>query len=84
MKFEFLDFEICDKVATITLNRPDVLNAIHPPMANELSQAWKQVRDDEDIWMAVLDLYSSCKPYASLLHQWLQCRAVYAVSRPRA
>ncbi len=54
MKFEFLDFEICDKVATITLNRPDVLNAIHPPMANELSQAWKQVRDDEDIWMAVL------------------------------
>ena len=54
MKFEFLDFEICDKVATITLNRPDVLNAIHPPMADELSQAWKQVRDDEDIWMAVL------------------------------
>ena len=54
MKFEFLGFEICDKVATITLNRPDVLNAIHPPMADELSQAWKQVRDDEDIWMAVL------------------------------
>jgi len=54
LKFEYLNFEVCDKVATITLNRPEVLNAIHPPMAEELCQAWKQVRDDEDIWIAVL------------------------------
>ncbi len=53
-KYEFLLFEQRDHVAWITLNRPEVLNAMHPPMAAELREAWKKVRDDDDIWMGVL------------------------------
>lgn len=53
-EYEFLQFEVQDRVAWITMNRPDVLNAIHPPMQAELDAAWLQVRDDDDIWAAVI------------------------------
>ena len=36
---EFIRYEQRDHVATVTLNRPEVLNAIHPPMAEELADA---------------------------------------------
>jgi enoyl-CoA hydratase/carnithine racemase len=52
--YEYILFELRGHVAWITLNRPEVLNAMHPPMAKELRAAWKRVRDDDDIWMAVL------------------------------
>ncbi|HCL29354.1 MAG TPA: enoyl-CoA hydratase [Candidatus Latescibacteria bacterium] len=53
-EYEFLQFEINDHVAWITMDRPAVLNAIHPPMQAELDDAWKQVRDDDDIWVGVI------------------------------
>lgn len=43
-----------ENVATITLNRPDALNAISGEMAHELSWAWQTVRDTDDIHVAVL------------------------------
>lgn len=52
--YEFLQFSVDDHVAWITMNRPEVLNAIHPPMQAELDQAWLRVRDEEDIWAAVI------------------------------
>lgn len=52
--YEFIVFEVRERVAWITLNRPEVLNAMHPPMAAELRDAWKRVRDDDEIWMGVL------------------------------
>lgn len=53
-KYDYILFEVRDHVAWITLNRPDVLNAMHPPMAEELCDAWERVRDDDDIWVGVL------------------------------
>ncbi|MBT4978918.1 MAG: enoyl-CoA hydratase [Gemmatimonadetes bacterium] len=53
-EYEYILFAQQDHVAWITLNRPEVLNAMHPPMADELREAWTRVRDDDDIWMAVL------------------------------
>ena len=53
-EYEFVLFAKENHVAWITLNRPEVLNAMHPPMAAELCEVWKRVRDDEEIWMAVL------------------------------
>ena len=41
-------------VATITLNRPDALNAISGRMAAELAWAWQTVRDTDDIHAVVL------------------------------
>jgi enoyl-CoA hydratase/carnithine racemase len=53
-EYEFIRFEVRGRAAWITLDRPEVLNAMHPPMAAELCDAWKRVRDEDDIWMGVL------------------------------
>ncbi|MEM9304194.1 MAG: enoyl-CoA hydratase-related protein [Pseudomonadota bacterium] len=39
MSFEFLDYSVDDNVATVRMNRPDVLNALTGPMARELIAA---------------------------------------------
>jgi enoyl-CoA hydratase/carnithine racemase len=54
------DFEtICydtspDRVATITLNRPEVLNAFDRRMCEEMRVAWRRVKDDPDVHAVVL------------------------------
>jgi dehydration protein DpgD len=48
-------FEVNDHLATVTINRPDVMNALDPQTDDELAPCWARVRDDDDIWWAVLD-----------------------------
>ena len=43
--YEFIQYELTDGVAQITLNRPDVLNSFHRPMAKELQAALAQVTE---------------------------------------
>lgn len=43
-----------DRVATITLNRPDVLNAFDRQMCEEVCDAWHQVKADPDVNAVVL------------------------------
>lgn len=43
-----------DRVATITLNRPEVLNAFDERMADECADVWGRVRDDDRIHAVVL------------------------------
>ncbi len=47
-------FEVADKIATITFNRPEALNSMDPDTYRELSEAWVEVRDNPDIWVAVI------------------------------
>lgn len=43
-----------DRVVTITLNRPEAMNAIDPETHQELCEAWLRFRDDGDSWVAIL------------------------------
>ena len=43
-----------DRVATITLNRPEVRNAIDPTMDQRLRQIWRDFSDDDDVDVAIL------------------------------
>ena len=43
-----------DRVATITLNRPEVLNAFDRRMCEEMSDAWRRVKDDPAVHAVVL------------------------------
>jgi enoyl-CoA hydratase/carnithine racemase len=53
--FETILFEVGDDhVATITLNRPDRLNAFNRQMAEEVATAWRIVRDEDAVHAAVL------------------------------
>lgn len=47
-------FDVRDHVAYLTLNRPEVMNAMDPQTYQELSNAWIEVRDNPDIWVAII------------------------------
>lgn len=47
-------YELDGHVATITLNRPDSLNAINGEMRAELNDVWERFRDSDDAWVAIL------------------------------
>ncbi len=52
--FSTITLEVEERVATITLNRPERLNAMNQAMKDDLRAAWTTVRDDPEIWCAVL------------------------------
>jgi E-phenylitaconyl-CoA hydratase len=47
-------FQLDGHVATITYNRPAVLNAINGDMRRDLNAAFTRFRDDEDAWVAIV------------------------------
>jgi len=49
-----LIYEKKDRIAYITLNRPDKMNAINTELMNELANTWVDFRDDDSVWVAVL------------------------------
>jgi enoyl-CoA hydratase/carnithine racemase len=49
-----LRYEQQDRVVTITLDRPDAMNAIDPETHKELIDAWTRFRDDPEAWVAIL------------------------------
>ena len=54
MEYQFVRYEKKDRIAYVTLNRPDVLNAMHPPMGAELHRIWTDYIADDDLWVAIL------------------------------
>ena len=51
---EFCKVERDGHVTTITIDRPEVMNAIHPPASRELSAAFDAFAADPDAWVAIL------------------------------
>ena len=51
---EFCKVERDGHVTTITIDRPAVMNAIHPPASRELSDAFDAFAADPDAWVAIL------------------------------
>lgn len=52
--YEFLKYELSDGVATITLNRPEVYNALNNEITYELQSALKAVKKDPEVRVVVL------------------------------
>jgi E-phenylitaconyl-CoA hydratase len=49
-----LHFDVSEHIATITLDRPEAMNAIDPETGQALQDAWKRVQLDPEIRVAVL------------------------------
>jgi 2-(1,2-epoxy-1,2-dihydrophenyl)acetyl-CoA isomerase len=49
MKMETLELEISKGIATLTLNRPDALNAINMKMTEEFAEALSHIKDRDDV-----------------------------------
>ena len=54
MPFTTLIFDVADRIATITVNRPDKLNALNADVIRELGEAIDAVRTRDDIGGAIL------------------------------
>ena len=49
MDLEFIRYEKRDRIAYVTIDRPEVLNALHPPANEELSRVWDDFAADPRI-----------------------------------
>lgn len=54
MEFDTILYEVEDRIATITFNRPDQLNAVSPQMARELRAAYAAAEADESVWIIIV------------------------------
>jgi enoyl-CoA hydratase/carnithine racemase len=54
MTYETIQYEVADRVATITFNRPDQLNAVSPAMVRELREAYAAAEADPDVWISIV------------------------------
>jgi enoyl-CoA hydratase/carnithine racemase len=54
IQFQFLQFTVADRIATVTVNRPDKLNALNDATMAELGEAIDQVRRESSIAAAII------------------------------
>lgn len=54
MAYATLLLERQGKVATLTLNRPERMNAFDRAMREDLPSAWREIAEDPDIWAVIL------------------------------
>ena len=54
MSYEFIKTEKQGNVLLVTMNRPEVYNAVHAEMHQEMSDCWDAFAEDQDLWVAVL------------------------------
>ena len=47
-------YELQDRIATITLNRPEARNAINGALRQDLNAAFDRFRDEEEAWVGIL------------------------------
>lgn len=54
MSYEFCKVEKKDHILTVRMNRPDRLNALHPPANLELGNVFDDFATDDDMWVAII------------------------------
>ena len=54
MEFKYIIYEKTEAIATITLNRPEALNAFSKEVIDEVLQALEDIRNDENVRVVVL------------------------------
>jgi enoyl-CoA hydratase/carnithine racemase len=54
MTYEFVKTERRGNVLVVTMNRPEVYNAVHPPMQHEMAAIWDAFSSDPEMWVAIL------------------------------
>lgn len=54
MAYEFVRYEKRGRIAWVTMNRPEVMNALHPPCHDEMQAVWDDFAADPELWVAVL------------------------------
>ena len=53
MPYKYVLYEKKGNIAYVTINRPEVMNAISPPVSEELWEVWSEFKNDPDAWVAI-------------------------------
>src|SRR5918996_5319669 len=51
---EFSEAERDGHVLTVTINRPEVMNALHPAANRELAEVWDEFQNDPELWVGII------------------------------
>jgi crotonobetainyl-CoA hydratase len=54
MAYEFIKVEKKDHLTIVTINRPEVMNSLHPYADKELNQAFNEFADDPEAWVGII------------------------------
>jgi len=54
MSYELIKVEKKDHLTIVTINRPDVMNAISPPTSEEMGRAFDEFDEDPDAWVCII------------------------------
>lgn len=54
MAYEFIEVSREGHVTTVTINRPERMNALHPLAVREMDQAFDDFQHDPDQWVAII------------------------------
>lgn len=54
MAYQYATYEKKGRIAYVTINRPEVMNALHADANRELSGIWTDFRDDPEVWIGIL------------------------------
>ncbi len=54
MGYDFIKVEKKGHITIVTINRPEVMNALHPPASLEMDAAFNDFAADPDAWIAIL------------------------------
>ncbi|HXW82790.1 MAG TPA: enoyl-CoA hydratase-related protein, partial [Candidatus Binataceae bacterium] len=54
MNLEFVKYEKRGHIGYITFNRPERMNALHPPCHVEMDQVWDDFVADKAMWIAIV------------------------------
>lgn len=54
MTYQFITYRVADRLAYVTMNRPEVMNALHAQANAEMRDAFERFRADEEAWVAIL------------------------------
>ena len=52
--YEFLKVETEGNILIVTMNRPEVYNAVHIYMHQEMDRVWNEFAANDDLWVVVL------------------------------
>ena len=53
-QLEYCTTELDGRILTVTLDRPDVMNALHAPANRELEQVFNEFAEDPEQWIAII------------------------------
>ena len=53
-EYRFSKVEREGRLLVVTMNRPEVMNALHPPANHELEQIFDDFQNDPELWIAIL------------------------------